>query len=135
MPTGRNPGLTYSLSAGRSDGFDFLVSQRLTDVDGRVITLRKDPFAVLAIGEGVVEEDDCSAVAAAEAEVTLIPRCLFEPAEVGLADIHGGAAASANDFLRPIGPNGNNLHASAPEVIGGSPELHRRRLAHRLLSG
>jgi len=55
---------------------------------------------------------------APESKIAFVPSRLLEPAKVPLTNIHRGAAASANNLLRPIGPDGNDLHAFAPEVTG-----------------
>ncbi len=79
-------------------------------MDRGVLALRKNPLAILAVRKSVIKQDHGSAVPAAEPQVALIPRSLFEPAQIWLANLHRGTAASANNLLRPIGPDGNDLH-------------------------
>ena len=93
------------------DRFHLLIPERLPDMYRRIIAVRKDPLAVLPVSKRSIEEDDGAAMPAAKPEVAFIPRRLLEPSQVGLADLHGGPAASANDLLRPVGSDGNDLHA------------------------
>jgi len=79
-------------------------------VDGRIVAIGEDPLAVFSFGESAIEEDHRAAVSTTKTEVTFIPGRLFEPAEIGLPDLHRTSAASANDCLCPLGSDGNDFH-------------------------
>lgn len=82
-----------------SDALDLLVPQRLTYVNRRIITVRKDPLPVLSIRKIRVEENDGLAVSAAKAKGSFDPICLFKPAKIGWAYLKRTLAAAAFHFL------------------------------------